>query len=388
MAMTAGEHILIRRVARMMATDVDVQLAVDPAQRDEAERTADACMAWMGEVASALTRFDAQSELSRLNAAGGTWFAASELLYACVERALAAARATDGLFDPALLPQMLAWGYDRDFAEIAHREIATDGGVASAADRGSAPELHGGLAAAGGAWRGIELDAEERRIRLPKGVRLDLGGIAKGWAADVALDLHCANVESALINVGGDLRLRGGPRVGGGWSVGIRDPRGENEVIGLYPDLAAITFSRGGLATSGAVRRWWLRAGTRVHHLLDPRTGAPAHVWTGESGATDAEGYPLIATVTALARTAARAEVAAKVALLRGYPACLRAVESAWEAPGPAGSAESMDAGVALVLVLASGELLTSRNIGAWLATWGTLGAPLYLNATSGGATL
>jgi thiamine biosynthesis lipoprotein len=368
----SGERILVQRCSRLMATEVSVQLATEAERRDDAERAADAVMAWMAEVERTLTRFSPESELSRLNASAGEWFAASELLYACVERALAAARASGGLFDPALLPRMEAWGYDRDFAEIAHRELGAMGRLESPA----------------GSWREIEVNAEERRIRLPQGVRLDLGGIAKGWAADVALDLHCASFAGALINVGGDLRLRGGPQPGVGWSIGLRDPHGEDVSAnsGLYPDLAAITFSRGGLATSGAVRRWWLRDGVRVHHLLDPRTGAPTRVWTGETDTADAQGTPMIATATALASTAARAEVAAKVALLRGYPACLRAVESAWASQGPVGSAaENVDNGVALALVLANGEVVTSGNIVEWLATLGTEGAPLYLNATSGG---
>ncbi len=373
--MPSGERVLVRRDARMMATGVSVQLAVDPVRREEAEHAADAVMAWMAEVERTLTRFTPESELSRLNTAGGAWFEASDLLYACVERALEAARGSDGLFDPALLTCIEAWGYDRDFAEIAHREIGT-------MDR---------LEMSTASWREIELDDDGRRIRLPQGVRLDLGGIAKGWAADAALGPYCAGLDGALINVGGDLRLRGGPQPGAGWSIGLRDPLGEDEFGSsrLHPDLAAITFSRGGLATSGAVRRWWMRDGVRVHHLLDPRTGAPARVWTGEAKTSEDEGRPLIATATALAPTAARAEVAAKVALLRGYPDCLRAVEAAWEAHGPVGSAaENVDNGVALALVLAGGEVVTTSNIAEWLATLGTEGVPLYLSATNGGEPL
>jgi FAD:protein FMN transferase len=371
-------RIQIERHARLMATDVSIQLAVAPEEREAAERAADAGMAWLDEVDQRLSRFRPESDLSRLNANAGRWHDASEILYTGVERALAAAQSSVGLFDPALLPQMEAWGYDRDFAAIAHREI---GPLRS----------HTG---ASGVWQAIELDPERRRIRLPAGVGLDLGGIAKGWAADMVLEQHCADFTHTLVNVGGDLRLRGGPQPGAAWSVGIRDPRGEVEgahaAVGeagsgsARPDLAAITFSRGGLATSGAVRRWWLRDGVRTHHLLDPRTGAPARVWTGEAEMTDEAGDPLIATATALAPTAARAEVAAKVALLRGYPAALRAVESAWAAHGPLGPTDDADSGVALLLVLATGELMISGNAREWLTTWGTDGAPLYFAAGVG----
>jgi thiamine biosynthesis lipoprotein len=377
-AIARKARIQIERHARLMATDVSIQLAVAPEEREAAESAAAAAMAWLGEVDQRLSRFRPESDLSRLNADAGRWHDASEILYTCVARALAAARSSAGLFDPALLPQMEAWGYDRDFAEIAHREIGP---------------AHPPTDARGG-WQAIELDPERRRIRLPEGVRLDLGGIAKGWAADMALEQHCTGFTHALVNVGGDLRLRGCPQPGTAWSVGIRDPRTEVEaaraLVGeagsssAWPDLAAITFSRGGLATSGAVRRWWLRDGVRTHHLLDPRTGAPAHVWTGEAETTDAAGDPLLATATALAPTAARAEVAAKVALLRGYPAALRAVESAWAAHGPFGPTDEVDSGVALLLVLATGELAISGNAQEWLAMWGTDGAPLYFSAGVG----
>jgi hypothetical protein len=91
---------------------------------------------------------------------------------------------------------------------------------------------------------------------------------------------------------------------------------------------------------------------------------------------------PLIATATALAPTAARAEVAAKVALLRGYPEALRAVDAAWDRYGAIGPASDADAGVALALTLGPGALVLSQNFSAYLATWGTEGAALPLTSS------
>jgi thiamine biosynthesis lipoprotein len=363
-------RVLVERCARLMATDVSVQLAAAPEDEAAAHEATDACMSWLAEVDARLSRFRAESELCRLNAAGGAWFRASDLLYAAVERAVWAARVSGGRFDPAILVALEAAGYDRDFAQIAHREI---GGIA-------ALRAHGRWAPGG--WRHIELDARGRRIRLREGVRIDLGGIAKGWAADVALERYCARFPGALINVGGDLRLRGGPHHGQPWSVGIRDPRRETlhqgEDVGQVaaPSLVMLTFSRGGLATSGAARRWWLRDGQSMHHLIDPRDGSPMRLWLdGERACTSAE--PLIATATALAATSAQAEVAAKVALLRGYPAALHAVEQAWARYGAVGPSDAVDAGVALVLLLGTGEVVYSANIFEYLATWGTDDAAL-----------
>jgi thiamine biosynthesis lipoprotein len=359
-------RVLIERRARLMGTDVSVHLAVDPAGEARAQANAAHCMDWLAEVDVRLSRFRPESELCQLNRAAGRWFAASPLLYAAVARALAAAHKSDGLFDPTLLAQLERLGYDRDFAQIAHQEITAESRPAAVP-----------MPSAGG-WREIALDARHQRIRLPAGVRLDLGGIAKGWAADRALERFCAQGAGALVNVGGDLRLRGGPQPGTGWSVGIRHPR-----AGLDPStpehIATITLSRGGLATSGALRRWWLRSGQRQHHLLDPRTGAPAPLWIAASDSEPDQPGDLnhLATVTALAQTAAEAEVAAKVAVLQAYPHTLQPAPAISAAQKEHGWSLHAESSVALLLTFGTGELRLSANAGAYLATWGTEGAPL-----------
>ena len=356
-----------------MATDVSVQISASPEQARAAEEAAGACMTWFAEVDARLSRFREESDLSHLNRSAGHWFLASPLLFAAVTAAVQSAEASSGRFDPTLLGQLQALGYDRDFAEISQREVGS-----AHSDPDPAPLF-------AESWRDVQLDPAGRRIRLPEHVRLDLGGIAKGWAADVALHRFCLPFGGALINVGGDLRAYGGPAPGESWSIGIRDPRRElatAESASQPRYLATLTFSRGGLATSGAVRRWWLRDGRRQHHLLDPRTGRPAPLWiddsdTPTSNGVDNRAATLLATATALAPTAARAEVAAKVALLRGYPEALRAVEAAWERPAPLTSPVDADVAVALVLTFGNGEVAVSENLTAYLSSWGTQDAPL-----------
>lgn len=371
-----------------MATEVSVELVVTPAEVPTAEAAAAACLDWFDEVDRRLSRFRPESDLSLLNASPGAWHSASDLLYVAVARAVAAAHASAGRFDPTLLGCLEALGYDRDFALIAHGETCGP----DAADASGVPALPPLPYAPG--WRDIEFDSARRRIRLPRGVRLDLGGIAKGWAADVAVEHYCAPFANVLVNVGGDMRMRGGPEVGVPWSVGIRDPQQEvamrlaaaaNTPLQAPPSYAAnVLLSRGGLATSGAVWRWWLRAGERVHHLLDPRTGLPARLAIdSDAGASDnaaPDGSPLLMSVTALAPTAARAEVATKVAVLRGHPASLHAVEAAWERYGAVGPDDDADVGVALIVTLSDGAVVVSSNIDAYLATWGTDGAALPLH--------
>jgi FAD:protein FMN transferase len=365
--------ILVRRDGRLMATDISVQLAGAPKQRDEAEAAADACMDWFAEVNARLSRFNPQSEVSRLNASAGKWVTVSPTLFEVIGVALWAAEASAGRFDPTLLRQIEALGYDRDFAEIAHREAPSGGTVAQMPSPGQ--------------WAEIELDAARRRIRLPAGCALDLGGIAKGWAADVALERMCKPFSGALINVGGDLRAQGGPVPGAPWAVGITDPRSEAATAaGAAPSyVAQVKLSRGGVATSGAVKRWWLRDGERRHHLLDPATGLPMRVWL------EGDGGEIVATATALAPTAAQAEVAAKVALLRGATEALSAVEAAWRRYGAVGPADDADAGIALVLTFGNGVVSPSANLLDFLATIGTQGgalpmkiAPAHVRAQKG----
>jgi thiamine biosynthesis lipoprotein len=364
---------LVQRSGRPMATDVSVQIAAPSSRWAEAAAAADSCMAWFDEVDQRLSRFRPDSELSQLNASAGEWFAASDMLYECAALAIASAAASNGLFDPTMLRQLCELGYDRDFAALAYQETA------HTVQRSAASVTQTPIERA--AWKQIDLDPARRMLRLPAGVALDFGGIAKGWAADVALARYCASFPGALINVGGDLRALGGPQPGQLWSVGIRDPRLE---LAGPPDattyLATVSLSRGAMATSGAVRRWWLRDGQRQHHLLDPRTGQPMNLWMNG----DNDPGSLLASVTAFAPTAAQAEVAAKVALLRGYPLALSSVESAWERYGALGPRNDPDAGVALALVFGNGEIVFSKNLNDYLATWGTDGAmlPLVVRST------
>jgi thiamine biosynthesis lipoprotein len=349
---------LVERSERIMGTQVGVHVAAPVEGVRAAQRAIDACLTWMVEVEDRLTRFRPESELSLLNAEPGVWHPVSDLLFAAVEQSRRAAERTGGLYDPALLPALEALGYDRDFAAVRQAESA--GNVEAAA---AVP------VPAGGAWRGIELDRVRRRIRLAAGTRLDLGGIAKGWAADVALARFFDDCPNAIVDVGGDLRLRGERQTGEPWGVGIGDPRVE-QALQSTRHLAVLAFRRGGLATSSATGRWWTRGGERRHHLLDPRTGRPMRLWIDESdnsGDDREDAGPLIASATALAPTAAHAEVAAKVALLRGYPAALRAVETAWtRTPEIFG-----DAGVALILVLGNGNVACSANLQEYLDTLG-----------------
>jgi FAD:protein FMN transferase len=146
-----------------------------------------------------------------------------------------------------------------------------------------APEHAGTAVPAGGDVRLVG-----SHITLEEGVRIDLGGIGKGYAAERAAEL-LATAGPCLVNAGGDIATRGGV-----WPVGVE----------TGTEAITLELSGGALATSGRDRRTWRRAGRTLHHVIDPRTGVPAE--------TD------VLRVTVVASDAVAAEIAATSLFLVG----------------------------------------------------------------------
>jgi thiamine biosynthesis lipoprotein len=342
----------IEIATRLMATSISIHLEVAPEQETIAQAAINSAIQWLDETAQRFTRFTHISELSQFNDAAGQWIDVSSDFFIVVEAACIAAKNTDGLFDPTLLPIIEALGYDRDFSQIAYQEANTEWKVRNDLWQTKS-------------WEKIEFDPSGQRIFMPANVKLDLSGLVKGWAADIILDRFLCDFEHALINIGGDMRVRGGPESGQTWAIGIGD---NSSISGSIPEIAVITLGKGGLATSGATTRWWYRAGERQHHIIDPRTRKAARIWIDEDD-TPQSGYPLIVTSTALASTSAQAEVAAKVAILRGYPLALEVVESAWKSGTQVNGYD--DFPVALLLLLSDGQVVTSTNFNDYLQRFG-----------------
>ena len=195
----------------------------------------------------ACSRFRADSELEQLNARAGSRTSVGPLLAEALAVALRAARLTDGMVDPTVGEALILAGYDRDF--------------------GSLRPITGPLKAVRvPGWRAVGLDRARGMIKLPAGVRLDLGATAKALAADrAATTASQAANTGVLVNLGGDIAIAG-PPPDAGWTVGVGDDhRG--------PAAQTLTIRSGGLATSSTVVRSW---GPGRHHIIDPRTGIPA----------------------------------------------------------------------------------------------------------------
>jgi thiamine biosynthesis lipoprotein len=212
---------------------------------------------------------DAEAELRSVEAAMSSWLDASELsalnrapvgepvpLSAETLAVLKAAQrlydTTGGAFDVTCGPLIDLW-----------RE---------AADAGELPALDAlERARSVSGWAGFEL-REGEAVRTMEGARIDLGGIAKGYAIDEAVETlrEAGGVAGGLVDVGGDVRVFGASPGGGAWQVGLRAPEEQPRPWGK------IAVSDGAVATSGHYARYFEIDGKRYSHIIDPRTGRPA----------------------------------------------------------------------------------------------------------------
>lgn len=195
------------------------------------------------------------SEVTALNAAiaAGQPHTVSPELAALLVDAQALTRAGDGLFDPGIGALVALWGFHAD--EFVPRLPAPEALQAWLAARPSLADL--------------EIDGLTVRSRQ-RGVAVDFGGYAKGYALDrAAAILRARGVRHALVNIGGNV-LALGDKHGKPWRVGIRDPRGGGHLAAL--DL----FDGEAIGTSGDYQRYFEVDGRRYAHLLDPRSGQPA----------------------------------------------------------------------------------------------------------------
>jgi thiamine biosynthesis lipoprotein len=268
-------------VAERTALGTSARLAVwPPGNLGGALAAADDVLSALDRQAS---RFRPDSEICWLHRAGGGLFMLSDGLAEAIDVALAAARYTGGLADPTVGDALISLGYDRDFAAIDPER----------------PEPPDAPAPAPG-WQTVRLDGP--LLRLPPGVRLDLGATAKGLGSDRAARAAMAATGQAggvLVSLGGDIAIGGTPPTGG-WPILVADgpdPAGSSRA-------QRVRLPGGAVATSSITCRQWRRAGRVLHHIVDPRTGLPAAgPWQ---------------TVSVAAATCADANAAATAAVVAG----------------------------------------------------------------------
>jgi thiamine biosynthesis lipoprotein ApbE len=209
------------------------------------------------DIDEACSRFRDDSELAHLNAAAGSEVRVSPMLGGAIEVALQAAASTEGDVDPTVGRAVRRAGYSVDF-----RSIPADGGPIEVAAR----PIPG--------WRCITYAPATRTVRTSPGVEIDLGATAKALAADLAAAAARGVIAAGagvLVSLGGDIAVAGAAP-DDGWTIQVSD----DSSAPLDPAAERIALRSGALASSSTTVRRWVRGGVEQHHIIDPRTGAPA----------------------------------------------------------------------------------------------------------------
>jgi thiamine biosynthesis lipoprotein len=242
------EPVLTTRSFRAIGTTATV-VVQDPAGADAAQRI---LVTELEAIDLACSRFREDSELQTVHANAGHTVEVGGLLFEALEVALHAADRTGGAVDPTIGNALAALGYDADLDEVTSRPATP-------------PPALGPVAG----YMHVQLNPRVRSVRIPRGVRLDLGSTAKALAADRAAARIADEIRGgALVSLGGDVAVAGPPPAGG-WTVGIAR---ESSTPAEQVDQV-VAIRQGGLASSATSVRSW-RAGDReVHHIVDPRTG-------------------------------------------------------------------------------------------------------------------
>jgi thiamine biosynthesis lipoprotein len=229
----------------------------EPSRAEAAERI---LRAEIESIDLACSRFRPDSELEMVHAHAGAAVRVSSLLFDALAASYDVAERTHGAVDPTIGNAIAALGYDKDLREVQARPANPQ-----VALRPSAGFTH------------LHLNSARRTVRIPRGVRLDLGSSAKAFAADRAAARICHELGSGvLVSLGGDIAVAGTPPAGG-WAVGIAVDSSTpadrvDQVVAIHG---------GGLASSSTAVRTWDSGPRRVHHIIDPASGdCVAPYWT------------------------------------------------------------------------------------------------------------
>jgi FAD:protein FMN transferase len=269
----------------IMGTRIVVELWSE--QHAAGEQAIDAVMAEMRHIDADMSTFKPDSEISRVNAQAARGpVKISKELFDLLTTALEYSRITEGAFDITYA----SVGFMYDFR---------------ARRRPDEKQIAAALPAVN--YRHVLLDRATSSVRFSMpGVRIDLGGIAKGYAVDCGIAiLQRAGIKRALVSAGGDSRIIG-DRFGKPWIVGIRHPDRADEVIARLPLVDTA------ISTSGDYEHYFDENGVRYHHIIDPHTGHSAS---------------MVRSATVLAPTATRTDGLSKTAFVLGAEAAIKIYE-------------------------------------------------------------
>jgi thiamine biosynthesis lipoprotein len=245
------EERLFRKSSIIMTTLVSITVSSDSDRH--AEKAIDRAMKGLRELEALLSFWTEDSEIAAINRNAGVGpVKVSPVTLDVIDRSIYISEKTGGAFDPTIGPLMRLWDF-REKKRPGQDEIRRNLGLVD--------------------YREMKIDKAASAAFLGrKGMSFDTGGIAKGYAADKAVEvLKKEGIKAGLVSIAGDIRAFGLKPDGEPWRIGIRDPRGGRSDV-----MATLQLTDEAVSTSGDYERFFIEDGVRYHHLLDPKTGQPA----------------------------------------------------------------------------------------------------------------
>lgn len=236
---------------RIFAMDTVMSLTIY-GEKDGPKEALEEATAAVYQLQDQLSATDEDSEISLLDRAEGAWADLSPGTALLLSDALDLCELTDGALDLTAYPAVKAWGFTTGEYRVPGAKELEE--LVSRID-----------------YSAVELDVENHRARLPQGMELDLGAVAKGYAADKLVQImEGRGVTSALLDLGqSTIQAVGGKPDGAPWRIGIQDPAGDGY-------LGVLELKDQGMGTSGGYQRYFEQGGMRYWHIIDPETAAPA----------------------------------------------------------------------------------------------------------------
>ncbi|MEA3561032.1 MAG: FAD:protein FMN transferase [Candidatus Omnitrophota bacterium] len=243
-----------KRTRVLMGTLVEISVADKDKPTGQIKEAVDKAFSQMEAVDKVMSIYRADSQLSEVNLNEGQMIAVSDELLTVIKRSVYVSRLSEGAFDVTAGPVIELWGF---------------GGGERTKNLPSLKEINQALSAVG--CQNVIIDEQKREIGFAKkGMRIDLGAVAKGYAVDKAVEaLKEKGIKNALVNAGGDIYCLGLNAENAPWVIGIKDPRNSSGVV------TTLKLTNRACATSGDYENFFLKNRKRFSHLIDPRTGRP-----------------------------------------------------------------------------------------------------------------
>lgn len=237
----------------VMGTIAEIKIIDDDPIR--AEETIKKCFDRIREIEEKMSFRNPKSELSFLNRNAGKKIKVSKGLFYVLEKSLTYSKLSDGAFDITIGPLTELWGFDEEKKIIPSRhEIAQKAILVN--------------------YQNVKLNPHKREVLLKlKGMKIDLGGVAKGYAVEEAMEIiKKAKIKDALVDIGRNIKVIGKNPYGKSWKIGIQHPRKKDELLSI------LSLENTAVATSGDYEHFFIHKGRRYHHILDPKSGYPTNI--------------------------------------------------------------------------------------------------------------